>query len=61
MNAVGTRIVRPLKWRGWSRDGTSLGVCEAKNAGEAAEKFRQKFGERFDLITTAFFGAEATV
>jgi hypothetical protein len=52
---------RPLKWRGWNRSGRSLGVCEAVNHAEAIEKLRAAFPETLEVVTTAFFGAEATV
>jgi hypothetical protein len=52
---------RAPKWRGWSLDGTSLGVCEAVNIEQAAAKFKTSFPDRFDVVTTAFRGAEVTV
>ena len=61
MNAAEERAARALKWRGWSIDGTSLGVCEAVNQDEAVKIFRKCFPDRFDVVTTAFRGAVVTV
>jgi hypothetical protein len=51
---------RALKWRGWTKRGTSLGVCEAVNIEEATQKLRAKFGDEIAEVTTAYRGAETT-
>lgn len=54
------REPRPLKWRGWTIDGKSLGVTETFTEAEAIAKFRKQFGTRFHQITDAYLGAEPT-
>jgi hypothetical protein len=45
------------KWRGWTVTGLSLGVVAATTEAEAERKLRIIFGDRLDVVTSAFRGA----